>query len=339
MEMQFSNQTNVRARGVISNSASNWDRPVAVPAQSVELGKAAFDNRWVESNQLMQQAVPVNDDPLDVGQPTRTDRVSEQVQQGGGQRPQTLAPARVAVPPMSELRSLDTSVPMGQRQQPMPMAPPPPPLPATASEPMFDASFRNDSAMGGRAGGMGGMGGGYGTSDSSSVGPGGGMMGGDARSFSADPRSQQRPISMGQPVAVESAPMPMNPMQPGVTDPFSQLAEDNREWAGEQRSNDLTDLGYRTVPGLDMVIVDDEQKEEEAVTMISPLATRFASLDIDIPVDGQEFVFTSPRGEVELSARCYARSDVTRLRYLGLSLLILGVAIVVERFARRRLVK
>ena len=90
---------------------------------------------------------------------------------------------------------------------------------------------------------------------------------------------------------------------------------------------------------LDMVVVDDEQKEEESVTMISPLATRFASLDIDIPVDGQEFVFTSPRGEVELRARCYAKSDVTRLRYLGLSLLILGVAFGIERFARRRRVK
>ena len=81
---------------------------------------------------------------------------------------------------------------------------------------------------------------------------------------------------------------------------------------------------------------EDADREPESVVMISPLATRFASLDIDIPVDGQEYVFTSPRGEIELTARCYAESDVTRLRSLGLSLLILAVVVGIERVARRR---
>ena len=119
-------------------------------------------------------------------------------------------------------------------------------------------------------------------------------------------------------------------------------------FANEQQSADSQSTGGRgsnvvvglRAPGeLQEELEDSEFQKREAAVIISPLATRFASLDIDIPVDGQEFVFTSPRGEVELSARCFAKSDVTRLRYLGLSLLILGVAIVVERFARRRLVK
>jgi hypothetical protein len=71
---------------------------------------------------------------------------------------------------------------------------------------------------------------------------------------------------------------------------------------------------------------------------ISPLATRYASLDIDIPVDGREYVFTSPRGEVALQARCYAEGDFARLQYLFVSLFILAAAFGVERVVRRRVV-
>ena len=75
--------------------------------------------------------------------------------------------------------------------------------------------------------------------------------------------------------------------------------------------------------------------EQERLS-ITPLATRFASLDIDIPLDGMEYVFTSPRGEVELRARCYAERDMTRFWYLFWSVVIIGIVVGIERFIRQR---
>lgn len=56
----------------------------------------------------------------------------------------------------------------------------------------------------------------------------------------------------------------------------------------------------------------------------APLARRFASLDIEIPLSGKEYVFTTPRGEIELSARCIAENDISRYWQLFLAVVALA---------------
>ncbi len=56
------------------------------------------------------------------------------------------------------------------------------------------------------------------------------------------------------------------------------------------------------------------------------LATRTASLDIEIPYTGREFLFTTPQGSLELSARCF--SVETQRRWLTALTALLGIGVV-----------
>jgi len=159
---------------------------------------------------------------------------------------------------------------------------------------------------------------------------------------------QQRPQTRfapspgsGQTVPPHGAPMP--PGQSGGRGGmgggnFGGVSGGVVDWSNPQQESP-----HVVLSDLDVVILEakaeDVAKFESIIKnleTISPLATRFASLDIDIPLGGQEYVFTSPRGEGELRARCYAESYVTRSAYLFFSLLVITAAVGIERFTRKR---
>ena len=69
------------------------------------------------------------------------------------------------------------------------------------------------------------------------------------------------------------------------------------------------------------------------------MATGLVSLDVDIPVRGVEYRFTTPRGKVEITARAVSRSMLDASRRLGAYVMvvvaILGLVRVISRFDAR----
>ena len=291
MARQFDNQANVFARGNISNTVSNWDHPASVvPAQTVTQGKPAFDNQWIVSNQLVVDDPSNEEFAMDNRRFEPTQQQQQGQEAGSGQQLQLLGRGFPSVQRPAASEVTTPAAPARVDVAPMmPMLPP-----ATAMPGMQPGG----GAWGDGMGGMGGMG------------MGGGMMGGG---FGGG----------GDPARVSMSDMSTHVESLGV-----QPAPEVSDFLFGGRY-----VGRAPQPQEPSVSEDMDQSlvfdREESIVAFSPLATRFASLDIDIPVDGQEFVFTSPRGAVELSARSYAESDITRLRYLGLSLLILILVIVV----------
>jgi hypothetical protein len=66
-----------------------------------------------------------------------------------------------------------------------------------------------------------------------------------------------------------------------------------------------------------------------------PPAAVLASLDVDLPQRGVEFLFTTPRGEIEITARAVSGSAVDRLQHLLAILATAVVLYVVYRVLRR----
>ena len=60
-----------------------------------------------------------------------------------------------------------------------------------------------------------------------------------------------------------------------------------------------------------------------------------ASLDVEIPVRGTEYRFTTPRGEVAVTARPVSRTMMDSLKQIGLVVLFIVAAVVVVRVVRR----
>lgn len=83
-------------------------------------------------------------------------------------------------------------------------------------------------------------------------------------------------------------------------------------------------------PSKDALPSDDEGKNEPLDTLAKPgyEAANMASLDIELPVRGIEYWFTTPRGDVQVSARAISRTLTARLIRLGWLLaafVVLGV--------------
>lgn len=60
-------------------------------------------------------------------------------------------------------------------------------------------------------------------------------------------------------------------------------------------------------------------------------ARGLASLDVDIPIRGQVYFFTTPRGKAEITARAVSRGFLSNLGYLVVALVIVGVAVACYR--------
>jgi hypothetical protein len=66
------------------------------------------------------------------------------------------------------------------------------------------------------------------------------------------------------------------------------------------------------------------------------VATGLASLRAELPaVRGEAFYFTTPRGEVDITARAVANDSVAWLEHLGTVLAVLIVGLVIYRWGRR----
>jgi len=319
--LNFDNQANTRAQNVVSNTFSNWEAPAVTreTAQAPASGQT-FDNNWIATNQLGLQ----ESNDAEVGETVRRSAVL------GSLTPTTHEFPAAGRQPESRAAPLAAARPATLPGQPQPAqhAPPPPPARAPVTvglahpasnapmvpQPQIDA-FQDARATGG-GGGMGGRGGG--------MGDGGGMgMGGMGVDYAtvAEPEAQQV-FSFGFPA--------MNGGRRPESDRPTVLTEHEADYAFRQEGRDrFMRPGEVAQWGAPLI-------DPTGSFMITPLATRFASLDIDIPIDGQEFVFTSPRGEIELTARSYAEGNTTRLSYLFLSLLIIAIAVGVERIARRK---
>jgi hypothetical protein len=64
-------------------------------------------------------------------------------------------------------------------------------------------------------------------------------------------------------------------------------------------------------------------------------STGLASLDVELPVRGTVYFFTTPRGKVEITARSVSTTFMTNGEYLLLILLVLAIAVAVYRVLRR----
>lgn len=67
--------------------------------------------------------------------------------------------------------------------------------------------------------------------------------------------------------------------------------------------------------------------------------TGLASLDIDVPARGQVFLFTMPRGEIEITARPYSWDLLTRLINLGVIAALIAVGVVLYRIGSSLVVR
>ncbi|HUP77585.1 MAG TPA: hypothetical protein VM260_03420, partial [Pirellula sp.] len=92
-------------------------------------------------------------------------------------------------------------------------------------------------------------------------------------------------------------------------------------WQTTDGSSSTREIGNNFSPA-----VADLQETEQAYT---------ASLTITLPVRGKEFFFTTPRGDVVLSANGISKT-VTR-RMIGLLMLVLALALVAATKRRRRI--
>jgi len=347
MERSFSNQNIVFSNNAAMQAESNWKvMPTQPQQQSVAMGKPAFDNQWIAGNQLSNDTgetveVFVMGDASELGQPAD----GQPNRPGGGvfQEPAGNARSsdRVVTPPVPQ-RPAISALP-DNRQVPEQVAIPLPALVPMSPVPPQQPPPPSQRPASGFQPGSGAA--------AFSAEHGGAIVRFDpvearGRADAGEQQRQQQPaqsrVSMTGQTTVGSEPAREQQMPSATPTPFTVLG--NLEAGFREQSEATQSTGGRgsnvvaglRAPGeLQEELEDSEFQKREAAVIISPLATRFASLDIDIPVDGQEFVFTSPRGEVELSARCYAKSDVTRCWYLLLSLFIVAVVFGIERYARR----
>ncbi len=58
------------------------------------------------------------------------------------------------------------------------------------------------------------------------------------------------------------------------------------------------------------------------------------SLDVELPQRGIEYRFTTPRGDIEITARALSRRTLTTLTRLGIFLAVLAAMLVVRRLVR-----
>lgn len=58
------------------------------------------------------------------------------------------------------------------------------------------------------------------------------------------------------------------------------------------------------------------------------------SLDVELPQRGIEYRFTTPRGDIEITARAVSRRTLTTLRRLGIFLAVIGAMLAVRRLVR-----
>ncbi len=58
------------------------------------------------------------------------------------------------------------------------------------------------------------------------------------------------------------------------------------------------------------------------------------SLDVALPQRGIEYRFTTPRGDIEITARAVSRRTLTTLRRLGIFLAVIGAMLAVRRLVR-----
>jgi hypothetical protein len=64
-------------------------------------------------------------------------------------------------------------------------------------------------------------------------------------------------------------------------------------------------------------------------------AAGLASLQVEIPVRGQVFYFTTPRGDVEVTARAVSRRSLDNVRYLVIALVVAALAVIAYRVVGR----
>ncbi len=60
------------------------------------------------------------------------------------------------------------------------------------------------------------------------------------------------------------------------------------------------------------------------------------SLDVELPQRGIEYRFTTPRGDIEITARAVSRQTLTTLTRFGIFLAVVGAMLAVRRLVRDR---
>lgn len=92
--------------------------------------------------------------------------------------------------------------------------------------------------------------------------------------------------------------------------------------------------GY-AMPGLGSQSVDDFARQQPAAGEPLAVETHLASLDVDLPLRGREYLFTTPRGDIEITARAVSEPLVGRLlRLLALAVGTVVLIVVLRVLAR-----
>jgi len=103
---------------------------------------------------------------------------------------------------------------------------------------------------------------------------------------------------------------------------------------GYSGSGQADHSGY-AIPGLGSQSVDDFARQQPAAGEPFAVETHLASLDVDLPLRGREYLFTTPRGDIEITARAVSEPLVGRLlRLLALAVGTVVLIVVLRVLAR-----
>ena len=94
--------------------------------------------------------------------------------------------------------------------------------------------------------------------------------------------------------------------------------------------------GYALAGGQPLQFAEQAEQAGQTIAAAPTATTHLASLDVQLPARGAQFLFTTPRGDIEITARAVESSHLNRLAQLG-GAAILAVALLIGSRLLRKL--